>query len=624
MEKIRALFPNCVTEVKDEKTGKTKLAVDFDILRQDLSDEVVDGPQERYQFTWPGKREAILLANAPTTNVLRPLPEKSVDFKHTKNVYIEGDNLESLKILRETYMGKIKMIYIDPPYNTGNDFVYHDDFKASADEYLKSSGAINGEDRLVSNGETNGRFHSDWLSMMYSRLILAKDLLREDGVIFISIDDHELDNLKKLCCEIFGEQNFVTNIVWQSTAGSNTGTDIITVTENVLVFTKSRSSFVFDGMDIKDETYSLSDEYESERGKYSLDKLDRRRVGPHYSEALNYPITMPDGSIRYPGGTLERNNEGWNYLWSKNKVEWGIKNGFIVFKKTSDGWGVYNKRYAKVDNDGKRVIRTTPYRNLILSNQCNTAQGTAELRLLFGFRPFDFPKPSSFIKSLMLTAIKTDKEALVMDFFSGSATTAQALMELNVSDNGNRRYILVQIPEKISEDSDSYKACYKTITDIGEERIRKVRENITNNNPIFSKNLDLGFRVFRVDSTNMKDVFFKPQDIQLDLLENAESDIKSDRTSLDLLTQSMLDLGITLDAEIEEYDFGGIKYYTINGNDMVACFDGHVGEAEATELAKLQPLTAVFRDDSFIDDAASTNCVEIFKTLSPRTKLRIL
>lgn len=224
----------------------------------------------------------------------------------------------------------------------------------------------------------------------------------------------------------------------------------------------------------------------------------------------------------------------------------------------------------------------------------------------------------------MLTAIKTDKEALVMDFFSGSATTAQALMELNVSDNGNRRYILVQIPEKISEDSDSYKACYKTITDIGEERIRKVRENITNNNPIFSKNLDLGFRVFRVDSTNMKDVFFKPQDIQLDLLENAESDIKSDRTSLDLLTQSMLDLGITLDAEIEEYDFGGIKYYTINGNDMVACFDGHVGEAEATELAKLQPLTAVFRDDSFIDDAASTNCVEIFKTLSPRTKLRIL
>ena len=549
-KKLAALFPNAVTETINEN-GEVVRAIDKDVLMQEISCTVVDGNEERYQFTWPDKKKSVLLANAPIAKTLRPCREESVGKDGTpcgfdsENLYIEGDNLEVLKLLQETYLGKIKMIYIDPPYNTGNDFVYEDDFAQSTQEYMENSGQFDEEgNRLVANTESNGRFHTDWLNMIYPRLRLAKDLLTDDGVIFISIDDNEVNNLKNICNEIFGESNFVSNIVWQSTAGSNTGTDIVTVTENILVYTKNRALFTFDGMIASDSSYVYSDEYESIRGKYGLDKLDRRRVGSHYSDALNYPITMPDGSIRYPGGTEQKSNEGWNYLWSQTKVQWGIKNGFIEFKKLNGNWGVYNKRYAKVDNEGKPIERTIPFRNLITSDQCNTAQGTAELRSLFEIRPFDFPKPSGIVKHLLLTSVRSCHDALILDFFSGSASTAHAIMQLNAEDGGNRKFIMVQLPEETDVKSEAYKAGYKNICEIGKERIRRAGKKIKEDSPLTTQDLDIGFRVLKCDTSNMKDVYYSPADYEADLFDFMTDNIKEDRTPEDLLFQVMLDLGI--------------------------------------------------------------------------------
>ena len=548
IDRIAALFPNCITEMLDEERSTPekkvyKRAINFELLKQMLSPDVVDG-DEAYEFTWVGKKAAIVEANKPIRKTLRPCVAESKDWDSTENLYIEGDNLEVLKLLQESYLGKVKMIYIDPPYNTGNDFIYADDFKMESEEWKVESGEWSEEgDRLFKNTDTNGRFHSDWCSMIYSRLMLARNLLADNGAIYISIDDKEFSNLKKICDEVFGYSNFVANLVWQSTAGSNTGTDIVTVTENILVYTKNRSMFTFDGMIASDQSYALSDEYEGIRGKYALDKLDRRRVAGHYSEALNYGITMPDGTVRYPGGGAQKSTEGWNYLWSKTKVEWGIANGFIEFKKTNGEWSVYNKRYAKMDNEGNLVERTIPFRNLITSDQCNTAQGTSELRSLFEFRPFDFPKPSGLIRQLLLTAVRTDKNALVMDFFSGSATTAHAVMRLNAEDGGCRRFVLVQVPEKCEADSEPHSAGYKNICEIGKERIRRAGEKIlkeqlaNNNSTLNSPNskLDIGFRVLKLDSTNMKDVYYAPGDYDQDFLHQLESNIKDDRTDLDLL-----------------------------------------------------------------------------------------
>lgn len=586
-KKLATMFPNAVTETIDEN-GEVVRAIDKDVLMQEISCKIVEGNDERYQFTWPDKKKSVLLANAPINKTLRPCREESVDFDNTENLYIEGDNLEVLKLLQETYLGKIKMIYIDPPYNTGNDFVYADDFAQRTDEYLENSGQFDDEgNRLVKNLESNGRFHTDWLNMIYPRLKIAKDLLMDDGIIFISIDDNEVDNLKKICSEIFGEDNFVTNIVWQSTAGSNTGTDIVTVTENILVYTKHRKIFTFDGILASDSSYTLSDEYENERGKYSLDKLDRRRVAGHYSEALNYPIEMPDGTLRYPGGTMEKSTEGWNYLWSKTKVEWGIKNGFIEFKNNNGSWSVYNKRYSKVDNEGNYVERSIPFRNLITSDITNTAQGTGEMRSLFEVRTFDFPKSTNLIKNLLLTVVRSEKDALVLDFFSGSATTAHAVMQLNSEDGGNRKFIMVQLPEKTDEKSEAYKAGYKNICEIGKERIRragkkiikdgklahididkgKLMERVSEDGTFDDKyalkvtpsvdesalrNLDVGFRVLKCDSSNMKEVYYNPAEYEPSLFSHFEDNIKEDRTPEDLLFQVMLDLGVLLSSKIEE------------------------------------------------------------------------
>lgn len=630
IDRIAALFPNCITEMLDEERSTPekkvyKRAVNFELLKQMLSPDVVDG-DEAYEFTWVGKKAAIVEANKPIRKTLRPCVAESKDWDTTENLYIEGDNLEVLKLLQESYLGKVKMIYIDPPYNTGNDFIYADDFKMESEEWKVESGEWSEEgDRLFKNTDTNGRFHSDWCSMIYSRLMLARNLLADNGAIYISIDDKEFSNLKKICDEVFGYSNFVANLVWQSTAGSNTGTDIVTVTENILVYTKNRSMFTFDGMIASDQSYALSDEYEGIRGKYALDKLDRRRVAGHYSEALNYGITMPDGTVRYPGGGAQKSTEGWNYLWSKTKVEWGIANGFIEFKKTNGEWSVYNKRYAKMDNEGNLVERTIPFRNLITSDQCNTAQGTSELRSLFEFRPFDFPKPSGLIRQLLLTAVRTDKNALVMDFFSGSATTAHAVMRLNAEDGGCRRFVLVQVPEKCEADSEPHSAGYKNICEIGKERIRRAGEKIlkeqlaNNNSTLNSPNskLDIGFRVLKLDDTNMKDVYYAPDDYDQRMLAGLESNIKDDRTDLDLLFGCLIEWGLPLSLPYKSEKIDGCTVHTYNDGDLIACFDANVPESVVKEIAQRRPLRAVFRDSGFASSPEKINVFEIFKLYMP-------
>lgn len=586
------------------------------MLRQLLGDNAVENAPEAYEFNWVGKQAARAEVLRPTKKTLRPVKEDSVDWDNTQNLYIEGDNLEVLKLLQKSYLGKVKMIYIDPPYNTGNDFVYHDDFAMSADEYAEASGAVDElGNKYIKNMDSNGRFHSDWCSMMYSRLMVARTLLSEDGVIFISIDDNEVENLRKICDEVWGENNFVTNIVWQSTAGSNTGTDIVTVTENILVYTKNRNVFKFNGKLSDENSYTLSDEYENIRGKYSLDKVDRRRVGSHYSEALNYPITMPDGSLRYPGGYSEKSAEGWNYLWSKTKVDWGLKNGFIVFKQNNGVWNVYNKRYSKVDNEGNVIERSTPYRNLITSDICNTAQGTAEIRNLFGNRFFDFPKPTKIINILLNTVVRKDKDSIILDFFSGSATTAHAVMQLNAEDGGNRKFIMVQLPEETPEDSEARKAGYNTIPEIAKERIRRAGKKIKEESPLTTADLDTGFRVFRLDEGNYEDVERSPNDINQAQLDLFLDNIKTDRNELDLLFGCMLDWGVQLSLPMEQEEVDGKTIYTVNDGDLVACFAEGVTENVVKAMAGKMPLRVIFRDSCFDKDADKINIYETFKQM---------
>lgn len=623
IEKIGALFPNCITETVDEN-GKAKKAINFELLKQMLSGDVIEG-SEAYEFTWVGKKAAIVEANKPIRKTLRPCKEESVNWDTTENLYIEGDNLEVLKLLQESYLGAIKMIYIDPPYNTGSDFIYRDDYKQSTDDYEDELGVYDEDgNRMFKNTDTNGRFHSDWCSMIYSRLMLARNLLADDGVIFISIDDNELDSLKKICDEILGESNFVANFVWQSTAGSNTGTDIVTVTESILVYTKNRKICVFNGMIADEKSYYLSDEYEQERGKYALDKLDRRRVGSHYSEALNYPITMPDGTLRYPGGGSEKSTEGWNYLWSKTKVEWGLAQGFIEFKKTNGEWNVYNKRYSKIDNEGKPVERTIPFRNLITSDQYNTAQGTAEIRSLFECRPFDFPKPSNLIKHLLLTTVRKDKNATVLDFFSGSASTAHAVMQLNAEDGGNRKFIMVQVPESTQEESEALGAGYRNICEIGKERIRRAGTKIKEDSPLTTQNLDTGFRVLKLDETNMTDIYYAAGDYTQDLLSMLESNVKADRTDLDLLFGCLLEWGLPLSLPYTSEQIEGCTVHTYNDGDLIACFDEDIPDCVIKTIAKKQPLRAVFRDSSFANSPSKINVGEVFKLLAPDTRVKVI
>lgn len=621
IQKIKEQFPNAVTEVL--RNGKPAFAVDFDVLKQELSDALIDEREERYQFTWPDKRKSVLLANSPISATLRPCREESVNFDTTQNLYIEGDNLDVLKLLQETYLGKIKMIYIDPPYNTGNDFVYKDDFSQSAEEYAETSGQIDEQgNRLFQNTESNGRFHTDWLNMMYPRLKVAKDLLSDDGVIFISIDDNELSNIRKICDEIFNENNFVANIIWQSTAGSNTGENTITTTtENILVYSKSQNRIINRETFENNGKMTFKDEYFERRGFYALDKLDSVRQNLHYSEALNYAIECPDGTFQFPGGGTKPQS-GWNYLWSKNKVKWGIDNGFIVFKKTNKGYTIYNKRYEKVDNQDRPFERGNIFRNFIPSSICTTATGSKNIAELFNGKPFDYPKPIILINKFIKLATKDD--SIILDFFSGSATTAHAVMQLNAEDGGNRKFIMVQLPEKCDEKSEAYKAGYKNICEIGKERVRRAGKKIKEENSEKAKVLDIGFRVLKLDSSNMKDVYYRPEQYRQSLLEDLGDNIKEDRTPLDLLFQVMLELGKPLSAKIEEKDICGKHVFIVDENDLIACFDADVTAETVKAIALLKPLYAVFRDSSLADDAVGSNFDQIFATYSPNTTRKVL
>ncbi len=638
VEKIQKLFPNAVTEVL--RDGKPTLAIDFDVLKQELSAELIDDKEERYQMTWPDKKKSVLLANTPISATLRPCREESVDFDHTQNLYIEGDNLDVLKLLQETYLGKIKMIYIDPPYNTGNDFVYNDDFAMDSDEYMGASGQYDEQgNRLFQNTESNGRFHTDWLNMIYPRLKVAKDLLSDDGVIFISIDDHEVDNLKKICDEIFGESNFVANLVWQKKTGAADAVNIATITENIIVYAKELQSLQLrkntEAHD--DNRYKYKDEYFIERGPFYYDNLDRGTLG--YHETLDYGIETPDGTLAFPNGRTKQFNDGWRWKWGKEKMAWGLKNGFIELQKAPNkpcGWGVYYKIYLNVDNEGKTIERSSPYKNII-QNILNTHAANEAKRIMGSATLFSNPKPMELLK--FMVSLVNDKKATVMDFFSGSATTAHAVMQLNAEDGGNRKFIMVQLPEKCDEKSEAYKSGYKTICDIGKERIRRagkkilqeggvkrVESGVDDNSTLHTSNstLDIGFRVLKLDSSNMKDVYYKPSDYSQGFLGQLEDNIKADRTPLDLLFQVMLDLGKPLSAKIEEREIAGKHVFVVDDNDLVACFDSNVTEDVVKTIAQLKPLYAVFRDSGLSSDSVGANFDQIFATYSPNTTRKVL
>lgn len=626
--KIAQLFPDCVTETVDERNGQPKHLIDFEKLKQNLSDSVISERAERYQFTWPDKSKAILLANSPINATLRPCREDSVDFDNTQNLYIEGDNLDVLKCLKETYLHKVKMIYIDPPYNTGNDFVYEDDFAQSSEEYLANSGQFDEQgNRMFTNAESNGRFHTDWLNMIYPRLKVARDLLTDDGVIFISIDDNEVENLRKVCDEVFGEQNFITQINWVSKSGGSADERyIIKATEYILVYTKAKDSAIFgkEEAETSSDKYKLTDKHEEERGKYTLKKLDFRMTSQHYTEALNYPVIDPDGNELWPGGKNHRQDGGWNWRWSKAKYEWGVKNDFIQFVKNNKGsWTLNTKQYQKVDNCNRPTERGLAYRNFIPSSELNTTQGSRLIAEYFESKIFEYAKPHQLICKCMKIA-NCDKNALILDFFSGSATTAHAVMQLNSEDGGNRKFIMVQLPEKTEEKSEAFKAGYKNICEIGKERLRRAGKKIKEESPLTTQDLDTGFRVLKLDSTNMQDIYYSPKDIsQADLFSQVDN-VKPDRTGEDLLFQVMLELGATLDSKIETTTVAGKTIYNVAEGYLVACFDPNVTDEVVKAIAQMLPAYAVLRDTSMKDDSTATNFEQIFKTYSPDTVTKIL
>lgn len=626
-KKLVVMFPNAVTETIDEN-GKVVRAIDKDVLMQEISVEVVEGKDERYQFTWPEKKKSVLLANAPISKTLRPCRGESVDFDTTKNLYIEGDNLEVLKLLQETYFGKIKIIYIDPPYNTGNDFVYEDDFSQNTYKYVANSGQFDGDgNRLVQNTERNGRFHTDWLNMMYTRLRLAKDLLADDGVIFISIDDNEVANLKKICDEIFGNNNDIAVFPRLTTKSGKTPITFMMSHDYVLCYTKSRHN-IFVGQTFKDDSYKYSDEYEAERGRYNLKQpLDCNSIS--YSASLDYPITH-EGITYYPGSDynkyLERQNgkhlpKDYAWRWSKELFQFGLKNGWIVFQNGR----IYTKGYLnatieKQPNGSYAIVKREKTRKMstidFISNDYSNDIAKKQLTSYKIPAKFDFPKPVSLIRALLATHY--DKDALVVDFFSGSATTAEAVFKQNLTDGGNRRFILVQLPEETRDNT------YKTICEIGKERIRRVGAKIKNEAGSNLTNLDLGFRVLKCDTSNMKEVFYCPEEVEQIMFDNYIDNIKEDRTPEDLLFQVMLDLGILLSSKIEEITIDCCKVFNVAEGFLYACFDNNISDEVVKAIAKEKPYYAVFRDSGMANDSLITNFDQIFASISPSTVRKVL
>jgi len=612
--KIAQLFPDCVTETVDERSGQPKHLIDFEKLKQNLSDSVISERAERYQFTWPDKSKAILLANSPINATLRPCREDSVDFDNTQNLYIEGDNLDVLKCLKETYLHKVKMIYIDPPYNTGNDFVYEDDFAQSSEEYLANSGQFDEQgNRMFTNAESNGRFHTDWLNMIYPRLKVARDLLTDDGVIFISIDDNEEKNLRNICDEIFGAENRIETIVWKNKYGAGAYTvGFISVHEYVLCYSKKKISNITSELDEEGQAvYSKKDEKYAIRGGYMTQPLMTNSLGNRPN--LMYPIEYKGVSI-YP-------RKQW--VWSQERLQNAINNNEVEFNLQKDGtYSVRSKAYLR-DENGK-MRRGKP---LSLMTGPFNQEGTKEIRSLFeGKSIFDFTKPTLLIKKFLSLQINDsdDTDFIVLDYFSGSATTAHAVMQLNSEDGGNRKFIMVQLPEKTDEKSEAFKAGYKNICEIGKERIRRAGKKIKEESPLTTQDLDTGFRVLKLDSTNMQDIYYSPKDIsQADLFSQVDN-VKPDRTGEDLLFQVMLELGATLDSKIETTTVAGKTIYNVAEGYLVACFDPDVIDDVVKAIAQMQPAYAVLRDTSMKDDSTATNFEQIFKTYSPDTVTKIL
>jgi adenine-specific DNA-methyltransferase len=625
IEQIESMLPHVITEIKDD-TGKPKKAIDFDLLKQCLTDVLVEDENERYRLDWPGKKASLLKANTPITKTLRPCREESVNFDTTENLYIEGDNFEVLKILQESYLGKVKMIDIDPPYNTGNDFLYKDDFKLSKEEYEEEIGAIDEEGgKLFKNTDSNGRFHSDWLSMMYVRLVIARDLLREDGAIFIHIDDNEVHNLRKICDEIFGEENFIANMILITGANqSGEGVKIQTNTEYCMVYSKSIKSVAINRVDRVSETLrNLNDapsplETRPDMGYSIYYKPETKELIPvkdYDKEKIHLNIEdkvyttnkklIDDGYIPIRPGLRNKKLHRWR---------WGIdtflqRKNEIVIKQSAGSFAVCFKQAGF--NAPKNVL--------------NFGGGTLEVKALFdGVKLFDFPKGCDYIKRLI--SIGSSKDEIVLDFFSGSATTAHSVMQLNAEDGGNRKFIMVQLPEKTDENSEAYKAGYKTISDIGKERIRRAGKKIVQDNKDKEgiEDLDIGFRVYKTDNTNMKDVYYHPEELGQKTITDFISNIKEDRTPEDLLTQVILDLGLELNLPIEKKEILGNTVFIVQTNALVACFDKNIKFQIIDEIAELKPFKAVFRDASFKDDKDRINVEERFKRLSPETVITVI
>lgn len=601
IEKIAELFPNCITETVDEN-GQPKRAINFAVLKQMLSGEVLDG-DEAYEFTWVGKKASIVEANRPIRKTLRPCPEESRNWDTTENLYIEGDNLEVLKLLQESYLGKVKMIYIDPPYNTGNDFIYRDDFKQTAAEYDEESGVFDEDaNRLFKNTDSNGRFHSDWCSMIYPRLLLARNLLSDDGVIFISIDDNELENLKKCCEEVFGEANFIANIIWKHTQQSKNDELYFSRQYNhTLVYAKTKyvlPRFYFARTEEDNKNYSNPDS--DPKGLWRSGDVR----SPNYRKTLCYTIIAPDGNVIQPPAN------GWR--WSEDSLKEKLSTGEIKFK--ADNSGIVRKIYL-CDQPGR-----TP-ENLWEGVQFGTTrQAAAMIKELFGgIQIFDTPKPYELIKKML--EIASDNDAIVLDFFSGSATTAHAVMQLNAEDGGNRKFIMVQLPEPCEEKSEAYKAGYQNICEIGKERIRRAADKIKAET---SADIDYGFRVFKVDDSNMNDIYYSVAELSQTTLASTIDNIKPDRSALDLLFGCLLDWGLPLSMPYKSEQLSGCTVHTYNDGDLVACFDMDMPEEVLVELAKRQPLRAVFRDSGFADSPAKINVFEIFKLYAPDCTVKVL
>lgn len=666
IERIAQLFPNVITESHDEN-GNLKRAIDFGLLRQQLSDVLVEDDNERYRLDWPGKKASLLKANTPVAKTLRPCKKESVNFDTTENLYIEGDNFEVLKLLQESYLGKIKMIYIDEPYNTGNDFIYKDNFTVSKDEYEEVIGVEDEEGgKLFKNTDSNGRFHSDWLSMMYERLVVSRDLLRDDGVIFISIDNNEVHNLRKICDEVFGEENFVECITWNKRIPKN-DKGIGNIHEYILIYSKNSSNGIVFTMrkDGLDDIYELTDKLKKNKtslpeseieinklfkkngydrgitlynsldndyrlwGKINMSWPNANTFGPTYKvyhPITKKPVKIPERGWRWKLETFEE----------AAKVNKGI---YEHIQKLHDGSYLCGKIwFAKDENTQPSSVTYLDDVNTFLLRSILSfkSDGGIEVENIFeGKSFFSYPKPVQLLK-VLISALEANSNDIILDFFSGSATTAHAVMQLNAEDGGNRKFIMVQLPEKTDESSEAYKAGYKTIADIGKERIRRVGKKIIQELKEKSqqtklgeeqfdlKELDFGFRVYKTDTTNMKDVFYHPTGLQQSVLGSLTSNIKEDRTPEDLLTQVLLDLGLELSLPIEQKKIRGNTVFIVQTNALIACFDDDTDFKIIDEIADLQPLKVVFKDASFKDDKDRINVEERFKRLSPETRITVL